>query len=96
MMMNPARTHIALLALTIMAASCAMSPEAQDCGPQERDIKPGELDIIICQNPRPQVCTREYDPVCATLSDGSKKTYATGCTSCSDEEVISYRSGSCS
>ena len=95
MVMNPTRTYIVLLAVAMMT-SCAMSPKDESCGPEDRELQPGELDVIICQNPRPEICTREYNPVCATLSDGSEKTYATGCTSCSDEAVISYRAGSCS
>jgi len=57
--------------------------------------EPGALDIILCEEPRPQICTREYDPVCATLKDGSTRTGATGCTSCSDTEVVGYKKGAC-
>jgi hypothetical protein len=56
---------------------------------------PGALDLILCQEPRPQICTHEYRPVCATLKDGSRQTGATGCTSCSDNEVVGYRKGAC-
>ncbi len=48
-----------------------------------------------CTDPRPEICTREYDPVCAQHSDGSWQTHATGCTACSDAEVIGYRAGAC-
>lgn len=58
--------------------------------------EPGALDLILCEEPRPQVCTREYNPVCATLRDGSTITGATGCTSCSDPDVVSYKMGACS
>ena len=51
--------------------------------------------LVQCTDPRPQICTREYNPVCATLDDGSVKSYATGCTACSDEQVTGYRQGSC-
>ena len=57
--------------------------------------EPGALDVILCEEPRPQICTREYDPVCATLKDGSTRTGATGCTSCSDPAVVGYRDGAC-
>ena len=49
----------------------------------------------LCEEPRPQVCTMEYRPVCANLSDGSVKTYATGCTACSDAKVVSWVEGEC-
>ena len=53
------------------------------------------LDIVICQQPRPQICTREYNPVCATLKDGSLRTGATGCSACADPDVVSYTRGAC-
>ena len=48
-----------------------------------------------CTDPRPQICTREYDPVCARRSDGSWHTLSTGCTACSDEEVEGFRREAC-
>ena len=57
--------------------------------------EPGAIDIILCEEPRPQVCTKEYNPVCAMLKDGSARTGATGCTSCSDPEVTGYTMGAC-
>lgn len=53
------------------------------------------MDLLLCQEPRPEVCTREYNPVCATLRDGSSKTSSTACTSCSDPHVIGYKMGKC-
>ncbi len=49
----------------------------------------------ICTDPRPQVCTMDYRPVCAQLEDGSNKTYANGCTACSDQLVTAYIEGIC-
>lgn len=48
-----------------------------------------------CTEPRPQICTREYRPVCARLQDSGFKTYATGCTSCAEADVVDYRDGTC-
>ena len=50
----------------------------------------------ICEDPRPQVCTMDYRPVCATLADGSNKTYSNGCGACSDPNVSSWVEGECS
>jgi hypothetical protein len=77
--------------LSLISISCATT----QC--EEKDINkdPGALDLILCEEPRPQICTREYDPVCAMLQDGSVKTYATGCTSCSDAKVEGYKKGAC-
>jgi len=50
---------------------------------------------VICEAPRPKICTREYMPVCAKLKTNVFKTYATGCTACADVNVISYTTDSC-
>ena len=49
----------------------------------------------VCEEPRPQVCTMDYRPVCGTLADGSVKTYANGCGACSDANVTSWVEGEC-
>jgi len=48
----------------------------------------------VCKNPRPQICTREYIPVCGTVA-AEVKTYGNACTACSDSNVSSYRTGAC-
>lgn len=49
----------------------------------------------ICTDPRPEICTMDYRPVCAERKDDSHKTYSNGCNACSDHEVIGYIEGSC-
>ena len=74
---------------------------AVTCTPAYKEVdepvpdEPGAIDIILCEEPRPQVCTKEYDPVCARLQDGSIRTGSTGCTSCSDPDVMGYTMGAC-
>lgn len=51
--------------------------------------------ITICPEQRPEICTRDYRPVCAKQKDGSHKTYSNGCTACSYQNVVDYRNGSC-
>ena len=59
-----------------------------------------------CSDPRPQMCTMDYRPVCATRDTGIRcvqapcpssdwKTYSNGCSACSDPDVSGYRGGSC-
>lgn len=48
-----------------------------------------------CTDPRPEICTQQYDPVCGMLDDGSRKTYSTGCTACSDHNVVGWDPGEC-
>lgn len=80
-----------LVLLSLGAVGCATTSEEKN----ENFNEPGALDIIICEEPRSEICTREYDPVCATLQDGSTKTGSTGCTSCSDPQVVGYKKGAC-
>ena len=87
--------HIFLLVLlSLLSVACATSSKTPNDNPRYND-EPGALDLIICEEPRPQVCTREYNPVCATLQGGGSKTYSTACTSCSDFDVVGYKMGAC-
>jgi hypothetical protein len=79
-----------LVLLSLCAGGCATTSDEKN-----NLNEPGALDIILCEEPRPEICTREYDPVCATLQDGSTRTGATGCTSCSDPQVLGYKKGAC-
>jgi hypothetical protein len=49
----------------------------------------------VCEDPRPQVCTMDYTPACATLQDGSVKTYSNGCGACADANVKSWVADAC-
>jgi hypothetical protein len=48
-----------------------------------------------CADPRPQMCTQNYDPVCAAMKDGSRKTFANGCMACADKGAVSHTPGPC-
>ena len=48
-----------------------------------------------CSDPRPQMCTMDYRPVCAVLATGRSKTYSNGCGACSDTSVQGYNPGAC-
>jgi hypothetical protein len=48
-----------------------------------------------CADPRPQVCTMEYDPVCGQLADGAREDYASPCNACAHDAVHAYQAGSC-
>ncbi|MES0349936.1 MAG: hypothetical protein ABUK19_04375 [Desulfobacteria bacterium] len=49
----------------------------------------------VCADPRPEICTQEYIPVCGQLRGGDTRTYSNGCTACSDKSVVSYVPGKC-
>jgi hypothetical protein len=42
----------------------------------------------MCTDPRPEICTQNYAPVCGVHEDGSRQTYSNGCTACSNPEVV--------
>ncbi len=54
-----------------------------------------EILDTVCSEPRPEVCTREYAPVCGFKLDGASKTYSNGCTACAEEEIMGYKNGEC-
>lgn len=62
--------------------------------------------VVDCPELRPEMCTMDYKPVCATRDTGVRcvttpcpstehRTYSNGCSACSDEKVISYRLDAC-
>lgn len=78
---------ILLLLLNVLISACAAYAE--------KDVNSSASNLIMCEEPRPQICTREYNPVCATYTDGSKKTGSTGCTACAEYAVVGYTMGAC-
>jgi len=73
---------------------------------ESENQKKDSHDFTQCKEPRPEICTREYKPVCATKNTGvqcvtspcpptDEATYASGCTACADPNVIKYKQGSC-
>jgi len=48
-----------------------------------------------CTEPRPEMCTQHYDPVCGERSDGSRGTYSNACVACAEPRVASHRPGAC-
>ena len=48
-----------------------------------------------CFSPRPEVCTRQYEPVCGYLEGGKWQTFANACEACANKMVIKYHGGSC-
>ena len=49
----------------------------------------------MCTEPRPEICTMQYDPVCGIHTDNTTKTYASDCTACSNKDVTGYNAGEC-
>lgn len=51
--------------------------------------------LTRCEEPRPEICTMHYDPVCGRTSAGQDRTYSNGCSACSEPAVVEYRPGPC-
>jgi cytochrome c5 len=70
------------LAVFLLVAGCATRPETPPL-------------VTQCEATRPQVCTMEYDPVCAQLTSGGRKTYSSPCNACADDAVSGFQRGAC-
>jgi len=58
--------------------------------------EPGSAGVEnVCEDPRPQVCTADYRPVCGTQIDARVKTYSNACSACGDASVLSWVEGEC-
>ena len=68
---------LSILLLTTITA-CTVNPEQKN------------NNIVSCKDPRPQICTMDYNPICGFISENQTKTFSNGCTACSDAKVISY------
>ncbi len=87
--MNYIKITALLLPVTLLLSSgCNGSIPAL-----EETVKPVEM--TQCTDPRPEVCTMDYTPVCATKKDGNTKTFFNGCAACTNSEVIGHRPNSC-
>ena len=85
------------LTLVLLAAVMAIAalPIAAQQPPAQPPGRPAD-NVFTCTEPRRPVCTREYNPVCATRRDGSRQTYSNPCTACADAQVVSHEPGPCS
>ncbi len=78
-------TRIALLSGLFLSTACSIA---------QTEVNE-QAEAVPCKNPRPQICTMNYDPVCGLHKDHSSKTYSNGCGACADAEVISWQKGQC-
>ena len=80
--MNPKNfALISVLAATALIGACQNQPAQYN-----------EIDNL-CADPRPQMCTMNYLPVCGVLEDNSQKTYSNACSACSDGNVVGSQRG---
>ena len=109
------RRFLPMLACALVLAGCAQSPEVPpvaDTPPPASTPAgtppPGTTPPVptACADPRPEACTMDYRPVCATRDTGVRcitapcpstetKTFSNGCTACSDPKVLQHVPGAC-
>lgn len=77
-------------AVVLTVAACATAPV-----PVPEAASPVASPAGACEEPRPQVCTMIYAPVCANHTDGRVETHASACNACADDTVATYVDGAC-
>ena len=51
--------------------------------------------LAKCPEERPEMCTMQYDPVCAKLIDNTLQTFSNSCSACADKQSVAYLQGEC-
>jgi hypothetical protein len=88
---------------TYMNGVCAGDEEQV---PQDNNTDGERLAFTQCGEDRPEICTMEYNPVCAEVDTGircikapcpstKQETFGSGCTACANSSVIGYWPGEC-
>ena len=63
-------------------------------GCQSTPVQP--VNQVACSEPRPEICTMNYQPVCGFDSNNISKTYSNACSACGDKNIVTYIEGECS
>lgn len=79
---------------TVEATPEATPVATATAGESEVAPRPNDSTFVEC-TVRTDICTREYMPVCGTLTDGSHRSYPNKCVACSDQAVRGYVAGAC-
>ena len=80
---------VGIVALSASMLACSQTPDSTGGGGEDADS------LTECVDPRPEICTMDYRPVCGQTSDGAKKLFSNGCGACADASIASYRPGLC-
>jgi len=87
-MVSSVKIRFLLIIMVSLFVITGVASQAFSGGSAPEKEQNSETDLlVICPEPRPQACTRDYRSVCAELTDGSFRTFPNGCTS--------YRSEGC-
>tara|TARA_R100000005_G_scaffold79178_4_gene46358 strand:- start:7059 stop:7367 length:309 start_codon:yes stop_codon:yes gene_type:complete len=92
------------LCLILLLTGCGVNQPPAPEPPQEQPFGAAPPEVAspqsasneqVCTEPRPQVCTMEYNPVCALRDGGQRETLASPCNACADAGVVSHTPGVC-
>jgi hypothetical protein len=87
---------VALGCLMAVAACTSLPTDLFGQGPTDLEVSEGPvLQTIQCEEPRPKICTLQYEPVCAVMESGSINTYPSACNACADIAVSAWRPEPC-
>jgi len=81
--------------LTIAPLLVIMLLSLAACAVGESNTTPADSLQTVCLEPRQQICTMDYTPVCAELESEELKTYSNACTACADVSVVSHQPAAC-
>lgn len=92
--------HLVIVIAALLLQACAVTPKD---GAKAESQQQG---FISCESPRPDICTREYRPVCGHVDTGTRcvsqpcesarhRTFSNACSACANRQVIGYEFGSC-
>ena len=92
-----------MIGITLLITSCQDNTRTP---PQKPDAITPVSNFKKCTDPRPQICTREFRPVCSQVDTGvrcvttpcpstEKKTSSNACTACADPKVHGYWLNAC-
>ena len=75
-----------------LALTLVMALQVSGCSTSKETLPEN---LVHCEDPRPEMCTLEYLPVCGFLTDGQSKTYGNGCGACAVKEVVGFLPQAC-
>ena len=88
MLLQCERMVMIVLLTGYTAVACAQSPAVEE-------TVSSQPVLVACEEPRPQVCTMQFDPVCGFTVNNQYKTYSNACSACSDASVSGHSPGAC-
>ena len=79
---------IVVVLTNFLVAACSREPATGEGATADPEL-------TACTDPRSQVCTAQYDPVCGYLGGDNPKTFSNACMACADAGVSGHRPGAC-